>query len=90
MDALVAQAEGWVQDAAGDRLWHAAVGDSVRTLEALPFCRDWALAGPVIERNYITLIFSDDMWFAEVGGPGLTFANEAHCDIHPLVAAMRA
>lgn len=90
LDALIALAEGWEQDPNAPHQWHHAGQGVFLSLEQLRFSREWALAGPIIERRHITLIFGETNWLAEVGGIGLTFANHTFRDPDPLVAAMRA
>ena len=55
------------------------------------FHSDWAVAGPIIERERISIGFGDGMWFANyVDTSGFLDVNKPVCRaLSPIVAAMR-
>lgn len=81
LDWLVTKAEGWVWDA---RFTDVFLHQN-RTGQGYCYSRDWSLAGPIIEREYIELTI-DLGWIAtRKEGPAVCEAHGAT----PLIAAMR-
>lgn len=85
LDWAVAKAEGWSEEGLED----IANGD---TFPAHSFSTDWSLAGPIIERESINLIYRhpnfnglwtafNDEWDDDMNG--------VNCGDTPLIAAMR-
>lgn len=86
LDAAVAKLEGWAPHLEPIEHW----------LRGGSYCRDWSMAGPIIERERIALHgFDDGDWIAYVR-PEFNAGGELGADEgmgmsdSPLVAAMRA
>lgn len=113
LDAAVAKAEGWlyVGGILGRPLKVQPTHPSpvpldafVPEVAAFPFSTDWQHGGPIIERERIVLVPSDDgIWSASVGARNLFIDDPLPFDVRtigtndasatgptPLVAAMRA
>jgi len=93
LDFWVAEAEGYEPVSGtnipkGDFMWKAprAIAPAVGWMSH-KFSQDWALAGPIIERERITVEPVAGGWRASIGGE---VSNFDLAGPKPLVAAMRA
>jgi hypothetical protein len=78
LDWAVAKCEGMVCTT-----WRGVVLDQFNN--PVMYSDDWGIAGPIIERNLITIFRHDEEWFAH---SQLSTPEDFHGDT-PLIAAMR-
>jgi hypothetical protein len=91
LDWAVAKCEGWQEtratDATGSYPWLVKEGRDINPKHYRP-STNWALGGPIIEREGITILSVDDYeWCAAIGE--LYYEDDNQRSPTPLVAAMR-
>jgi hypothetical protein len=95
LDFWVAKAEG-MNPTPGVTLhdrkfsWSAVVGLRERGPSDFRFSTDWAVGGPIIEREKIMVAWNDGHWIAGVTAHVESNGGVIHKGPTPLVAAMRA
>lgn len=85
-----ARAEGWTRDLIVPFQWHHKTNGLYSLEDGLQFSSDWALGGPIIERERITLTWLEHQWFAELAQDRIVVAAPYFSGSTALEAAMRA
>lgn len=91
LDYWVAKAAGMPVDEKDPRKPYA-LGVVTADRGVVAFCpsRDWALGGPIIERERIEIQYSMDTWMANIWPASSEEGNYLWSGPSPLIAAMRA